>query len=116
MASGERDRESSLRICPTVTIGGKDPAKQFNIELPPADATASPHLSLAVIIWAGLEGIRAKLPSPPIFSVHPTNSPPQSARRWAFTAFPAAGGCAYCLAAPTRPCGCRATRLKPTLA
>lgn len=68
---GERDRESSLRICPTVTIGGKDPAKQFNIEFRAADATASPHLSLAVIILAGLEGIRAKLPSPPIFSGDP---------------------------------------------
>lgn len=68
---GERDRESSLRICPTVTIGGKDPAKQYNIEFRAADATASPHLSLAVLILAGLEGIRAKLPAPPIFSGDP---------------------------------------------
>ena len=68
---GERDRESSLRICPTVTIGGKDPAKQYNIEFRAADATASPHLSLAVLIMAGLEGIRSKLPAPPIFSGDP---------------------------------------------
>lgn len=68
---GERDRESSLRICPTVTIGGKDPAKQFNIEFRAADATASPHLSLAVLIMAGLKGIRAKLAAPPIFSGDP---------------------------------------------
>ncbi|MFT3672912.1 glutamine synthetase [Aestuariivirga sp.] len=68
---GERDRESSLRICPTVSIGGKDPAKQYNIEFRAADATASPHLSLAVLILAGLEGIRAKLPAPPIFSGDP---------------------------------------------
>ncbi len=47
---GERDRESSLRICPTVSIGGKDPAKQYNLEFRAADATASPHLSLAVLI------------------------------------------------------------------
>lgn len=68
---GERDRESSLRICPTVSIGGKDPAKQYNLEFRAADATASPHLSLAVLILAGLEGIRAKLPAPPIFSGDP---------------------------------------------
>ncbi|MBL8790436.1 MAG: glutamine synthetase, partial [Rhizobiales bacterium] len=72
---GERDRESSLRICPTVTIGGKDPARQFNIEFRAADATASPHLSLAVIIMAGLEGIRSGLAAPPIFSGDPESLP-----------------------------------------
>jgi glutamine synthetase len=68
---GERDRESSLRICPVVTMGGKDPARQYNMEFRAADATASPHLSLAVLIRAGLEGIRQKLPAPLIFSGDP---------------------------------------------
>ncbi|RUU30539.1 glutamine synthetase, partial [Mesorhizobium sp. M6A.T.Ce.TU.002.03.1.1] len=32
----DRDREASLRICPTVTIGGRDPVRQYNIENPAA--------------------------------------------------------------------------------
>jgi len=68
---GERDRESSLRICPTVSIGAKDPARQFNLEYRAADATACPHLVLGVIIRAGLEGVRAGLDAPPIFSGDP---------------------------------------------
>ena len=68
---GERDREASLRICPTVSLGGKDPAKQFNLEFRAADATASPHLALGAVIRAGLEGIRAHLPAPEIFSGDP---------------------------------------------
>lgn len=68
---GERDRESSLRICPTVSIGGKDPARQFNLEYRAADATACPHLVLGAVIRAGLEGIRGKLGTPPIFSGDP---------------------------------------------
>ena len=68
---GEKDREATLRICPTVTMGGKDPAKQYNLEFRAADATASPHLVLGAIIRAGLEGIRGKFGVPPIFSGDP---------------------------------------------
>jgi len=68
----DRDREASLRICPTVTIGGKDPAKQYNIEYRAADATANPYLSLAAIVRAGLEGLKAGLPTPPLVSGDPT--------------------------------------------
>jgi glutamine synthetase len=69
---GERDREATLRICPTVEIGGRDPARQLNVEFRAADATANPYLALAVIARAGLEGIRASLPSPPVASGDPT--------------------------------------------
>lgn len=68
----DRDREASLRICPTVTIGGKDPAKQYNVEYRAADATANPYLSLAAIARAGLEGIKANLPCPPLVTGDPT--------------------------------------------
>ncbi len=68
---GDRDREASLRICPIPTITGADPARAFNIEYRPADATACPHLALAVLVRAGLEGIRANLPAPPLFSGDP---------------------------------------------
>lgn len=68
---GDRDRESSLRICPVTTIGGADPARAFNLEYRAADACACPHLALAVVVRAGLEGIRAGLADPPLFSGDP---------------------------------------------
>jgi glutamine synthetase len=68
---GDKDRESSLRICPVNTVGKSDPAKAFNIEYRPADATSCPHLALAVVVRAGLEGIRAGLAAPPLFSGDP---------------------------------------------
>ncbi|RST87785.1 glutamine synthetase [Aquibium carbonis] len=69
---GERDREATLRICPTVTIGGRDPEGQFNIEYRAADATANPYLALAAIVRAGLAGLLADLPAPPIVSGDPS--------------------------------------------
>jgi len=69
---GERDREASLRICPTWRMGGRDPARQYNIEYRAADATANPYLSLAAIVRAGLEGLKAGLPTPPLVSGDPT--------------------------------------------
>ncbi|MES0034946.1 glutamine synthetase [Mesorhizobium sp. M0046] len=68
----DRDREASLRICPTVTIGGRDPARQYNIEYRAADATGNPYLSLAAIVRAGLEGLKAELPAPPLVTGDPT--------------------------------------------
>jgi glutamine synthetase len=55
---GLMDRGTALRIAP---VSGRDPAqraRQFNVEYRVADATASPYLALAVMIQAGLEGIR----------------------------------------------------------
>jgi len=68
---GERRREASLRICPTVEIGGRDPAPQFNLEYRAADASASPHLALSAILRAGLEGLRGNLDPPPIVDDDP---------------------------------------------
>jgi glutamine synthetase len=68
---GERDREATLRICPAVAIGDRDTAAQFNVEYRAADATACPHLVLAVLVRAGLEGIRAALPCPTIVEGDP---------------------------------------------
>lgn len=68
---GDCDREASLRICPLNRAGGGDPARGFNIEYRPADATACPHLALGAMVRAGLEGIRAGLAAPPLFSGDP---------------------------------------------
>jgi len=68
---GVQDREASLRVCPTFTVGGQSPARQFNLEYRAADATASAHLALAMVIRAGLDGLKQKLKTPPLFSGDP---------------------------------------------
>lgn len=61
---GFRDREASLRVCP---VTAKDPAsiaRQFNLEFRAADAAACPHLALAAIVHAGVQGIEDGLQAP----------------------------------------------------
>jgi len=56
--SAPLDRGAAVRICP---LSGTDPeqhARQCNVEFRVADATASPYLALAVLVQAGLDGIR----------------------------------------------------------
>jgi glutamine synthetase len=56
--AGPLDRGAAVRIAP---LFGSDPtprARQFNIEFRVADATANPYLALAVLVQAGLDGIR----------------------------------------------------------
>lgn len=58
---GQQNREAALRICPTVSLGGKSVARQFNIEFRAMDATASPHLAMAALLIAGRLGIEQRL-------------------------------------------------------
>jgi glutamine synthetase len=55
---GVLDRGTALRICPAVGSDASLRARQFNIEFRVADATASPYLALAMMVQAGLDGIR----------------------------------------------------------
>lgn len=61
---GVRDREASVRICPTTARDPEGVARQYNIEFRAADAAASPHLALAAIVHAGVQGIVEKLEAP----------------------------------------------------
>lgn len=61
---GFRDREASLRVCPVTTRDPAAIARQFNIEYRAADAAACPHLALAAIIHAGVQGIEEGLNAP----------------------------------------------------
>ncbi len=63
---GVQDREAAIRICPVNEASEHSIADQFNIEFRAADAAASPHLALAAIVHAGLEGIKDRLPTPPL--------------------------------------------------
>jgi glutamine synthetase len=55
---GSLDRGTALRICPVTGSDHAHRARQFNIEFRVADATASPYLALAMLVQAGLDGIR----------------------------------------------------------
>ncbi len=68
---GVQNREATIRACPS-----PDPAraaKAFNLELRPPDATASPYMVLTALVRAGLEGIRQKMPLPPILDRDPAD-------------------------------------------
>jgi glutamine synthetase len=67
----DRDREALLRICPFPEMEGVDVAKRFNLEYRAADATASPYLQLAMLVYAGLAGIEDKLAVPYLSSGDP---------------------------------------------
>jgi glutamine synthetase len=61
---GYRDREASVRICPTFAKDAEGIARQFNFEVRAVDAAASPHLAFAAIVFAGLQGIKDKIEPP----------------------------------------------------
>lgn len=67
---GERNREAALRICP-LPASASDPARSFNLEYRAADATANPYLALALIVRAGLAGLRAGFDAPPLVNTDP---------------------------------------------
>ncbi|QDO89433.1 glutamine synthetase [Ornithinimicrobium ciconiae] len=58
---GVENREALLRICPTVEIGGQDPEPQLHFEFRAGDIGANPWLLLAVVLRAGMEGLRQGL-------------------------------------------------------
>jgi glutamine synthetase len=68
---GERNREALLRIPPLVQLAAARPADQLRLEYRGADAAANPYLALGAILRAGLEGMRARLPAPPILRSDP---------------------------------------------
>jgi glutamine synthetase len=61
---GFRDREASVRICPVSDLSDIAKAAQFNFEFRAADGSASPHLQLAAIVHAGVQGIEEGLQTP----------------------------------------------------
>lgn len=85
----ERDREATIRIPPTTNVAGSDPARQFNLEFRAADAAACPHLALAVLVLAGLRGIREELPEPPLVEGDPSELDEDERRRLGIRPLPA---------------------------
>lgn len=86
---GLRNRESLLRIPPLVSLGGAGLAHQLRLEYRGADATANPYLALGAIVRAGLDGVRAGLPAPPILDRDPAGLDAVEATRYGVGALPA---------------------------
>ena len=86
---GQRNRETLLRLPPLVSLGGGDPAGQLRLEYRGADAAANPHLALGAIVRAGLDGVRAGLPAPPILDRDPAALDGAEAQRYGVGALPA---------------------------
>ena len=84
----QRNREALLRIPPLLTLGDAVPERQLRLEYRGADSSSNPHLALAAILRAGLEGIRAQLPAPPILDVDPSQLDAAGAERFGVGALP----------------------------
>src|ERR1700692_1184100 len=54
------DRGTAVRICAVTGGDPGDRGSQFNVEFRVADATASPYLALAMLVQAGLDGVRQR--------------------------------------------------------
>jgi glutamine synthetase len=60
-----QDRGASLRICPVFAAAAPgETSRQFHVEFRTGDASASPYLALGAVIFAGVDGIRRRLPLP----------------------------------------------------
>jgi glutamine synthetase len=84
----QQNREALLRIPPLISLGGADAATQMRLEYRGADASANPHLALAAILRAGLEGIRDRLPAPAILDRDPSALEQGDAERFGLDALP----------------------------
>jgi glutamine synthetase len=85
----QRNREALLRIPPVVELADADAGRQLHLEYRGTDAAANPHLALAAILRAGLEGVRAQLSAPPILDRDPAELDAAQAERFGVGALPA---------------------------
>jgi glutamine synthetase len=85
----ERNREALLRIPALVELGGGEPARQLHLEYRGADAAANPYLALGAIVRAGLDGVLAGLPTPPLLDRDPASLDAADAARYGVGAMPA---------------------------
>jgi glutamine synthetase len=85
----QQNREALLRIPPIVSLAGEDLAGQMRLEYRGADGAGNPYLALGSILRAGLEGIRAGLPCPPILEQDPASLSAEDAGRFGVGALPA---------------------------
>jgi glutamine synthetase len=86
---GVRNREALLRIPPLVALAGEEPARQLRLEYRGADASANPYLALGAVVRAGMRGLRAELPPPPLLERDPSELERAEAERFGVGGLPA---------------------------
>jgi glutamine synthetase len=89
MCLARQNREALLRIPPLVGLAGVDEAPQLRLEYRGADSSANPYLALGALVRAGLDGVRAGLPTPPILDRDPSELDEQEASCYGVGALPA---------------------------
>ncbi len=88
-AVGVQNREAAVRICPSPKHDAAERGNAFNIEFRATDATASPYLALGAVVRAGLEGVRGKLPLPPLLDRDPADLSDAERQELGITPLPA---------------------------
>jgi glutamine synthetase len=86
---GLNNREASLRICPPPKGDAARMRRLYNLEYRPVDSTSSPYLVLGLLVRAGLQGIREKLPAPPLVNEDPHDMGPEKRRKLGIAPLPA---------------------------
>ena len=84
----QQNREALLRIPPLITLAGADPESQMRLEYRGADGAANPYLALGAILRAGLQGIDARLPCPPILDRDPAELDAEQAKAFSVGGLP----------------------------
>ncbi len=72
-AFGYRNREAALRLCPGSAYQEAEGRAAANVELRIPDAGASPHLSVALLIQAGMAGLRESSATPTLMREDPSS-------------------------------------------
>ena len=70
-AYGTSNREAMIRVCALPVADDQRLAKSLNLEFRSADGLCNPYLALAMILRAGLQGIRDQLQPPSPLNVDP---------------------------------------------
>jgi glutamine synthetase len=86
---GVQNREAALRVTPSASIEAERRSRGFNVEYRPADACASPYLTLGALVFAGLDGIRRKLDLPEAIACDPADLSPEELESRGITVLPA---------------------------
>lgn len=87
---GTTNREAALRICIPPKGSAERTRRLYNLEFRPADATANPYLTLGALVRAGLQGIRERLPLPPLINEDPHDMGAERRRKLGIATLPAA--------------------------
>jgi glutamine synthetase len=82
VALGVQNRETMLRIPPVVPLDDTPPAEQLRLEFRACDAAANPYLALVAVLSAGMDGVRAGMPAPPVLDRDPATLDAEDVERF----------------------------------